>query len=442
MHECPVHRCRQVFVQVPLLIHLVFFLAASLHAQETFDFSGGEEARETGIPIHGRFSLESARQLEGPGRWVRLGPSLDLVFDTFTDVGQFYFEGTGRFNLSYRIEGDSGNTREDYEFEPILRELYWKKNLDRFTLSAGKLIDDPSVMDLVQIVDKISVVNRAEAFFAEPEEIKQGQNMIKLAYYPGNRFDAGFIFVPYPAFDRITEGDHPYALVKGEDLVKTRDRYDPEWCIQAGKQFSRGKIFGYAGRFNTRSPLLTTGLLSHDSRLYKFYEHYWSAGGAFTLAAEPFLLKMELAYNFNKPLQRQLNGTPSGYLSRDQVEAAAGTDLNLGNWGMLTLECGAGAPLDWDDALAVNRTAWQGAAAWSNDYLNDKLNISVTTLFQTSFKNRINRFQLTYFFTDTLSVRLQYTRFSIGQKESDYGFMDDYDRVDLCIDYDFNLGAW
>jgi hypothetical protein len=50
--------------------------------------------------------------------------------------------------------------------------------------------------------------------FAEPEEIKQGQNMLKLAYYSHSLFEAGLILVPYPSFDRITDYDHPYAFVK------------------------------------------------------------------------------------------------------------------------------------------------------------------------------------------------------------------------------------
>lgn len=432
---------KAVAVKVLLILFLIMPVpAGSLYAGDEFEFSGVESGgvekrRGTGIPIHGRLSLESAWQSGSPDRWIRLGPSLNLVFDKSMEFGRFFFEGTGRFNRSYRVEGDSSETRDDHEFEPILREVYWKKNINRFTLSAGKLIDDPSVMDLVEVVDKVSVVNRAEAFFAEPEEIRQGQNLLKLSYYAGG-FDAGLLFVPCPAFDRITDGGHPYAFVKGRDLIKKERRGEPEWGIQARKRFSKGALFGYAGRFNTRSPLLDT---DPGGNFYKLYAPYWSAGGAFTLAVEPVLLKWEAAFNFDRPLQRELNGRPAGYVRYDQAEAAMGADLNLGDSGMVTLECSAASPLDRDEALAVNRTTWLGGASWSNDYLNDKLNISVTTLFPESFNNMVNRLQATYFFTDLLSVRVKYTRFAIREKGETYGFMDDYDRIGFYLNYDFDL---
>jgi len=412
--------------------------AGILYAGDEFAFSGVEERQGFGIPIHGRLSFESAWQIQNPDRWIRLGPSLNLIFDNITEFGQFYIEGTGRLNLSYRVEGDSKETRNAYELEPILREVYWKKNFNRFTVSAGKIIDDPSVMDLVQVVDKISVISQADAYFAEPEEVKQGQNMLKLAYYSGS-FDIGLLFIPYPCFDRITDDGHPYALVKGQDLIRKENRREPEWGIQAGKRFAKGAVFGYAGRFNTRFPLLEAENVSAQPRIYKQYEPYWSVGGASNLTMEPFLFKWEVAYNFNKPLQSEQNGWPAGYNRHDQAELAVGMDLNLGDSGMVTMEYAATAPMDRDDALSANRTTWQGAASWSNNYLNDTLNISMTTLFPDSFKNMVNRFRVMYFFTDTLSVRMKYTRFTIREKEETYGYMANYDRIDFSLNYDFNL---
>lgn len=423
-------------VMAQVLILLV--PAGILYAGDEFAFSGVEERQGFGIPIHGRLSFESAWQIQNPDRWIRLGPSLNLIFDNFTEFGQFYIEGTGRLNLSYRIEEDSKETRNAYELEPILREVYWKKNFNRFTVSAGKIIDDPSVMDLVQVVDKISVISQADAYFAEPEEVKQGQNMLKLAYYSGS-FDIGLLFIPYPCFDRITDDGHPYALVKGQDLIRKENRREPEWGIQAGKRFAKGAVFGYAGRFNTRFPLLEAENVSGQPRIYKQYEPYWSVGGASNLTMEPFLFKWEVAYNFNKPLQSEQDGWPAGYNRHDQAELAVGMDLNLGDSGMVTMEYAATAPMDRDDALSANRTTWQGAASWSNNYLNDTLNISMTTLFPDSFKNMVNRFRVMYFFTDTLSVRMKYTRFTIREKEETYGYMANYDRIDFSLNYDFNL---
>ena len=412
-----------------------------VHAQETFEFSNSREdqAQVAGIPVRGRFSLESARQLKGPGRWIRLGPSLDLIYDQTTRTGQFYFEGTGRYNLSYRIEGDSEKTRDTYEFEFLPRELYWKKSVGCFTFSAGKIIDDPSVMDLVQVVDKVSVINRAEAFFAEPEEVKQGQNLVKVNYYSPGLFEAGVLLIPYPLFDRMTDLGHPYALVQDQQINSTRHRYDPEWQLQVSQRFQKSAVFSYIGRFNNRSPILESRSVSGAARLYKTYAPYWSAGTALSLAAEPFLLKSEIVYNWEKPLQRNANGRTAGFARHDQLEIAAGMEVNLGNRGMLTMEWTAASPLKRDENLAFDRTAWTGAVSWSNSYMSDKIDLTLTTLFIESFKNTINRIQVTYAFTDFLSMDINLTFAGIRRKTDDYGFMKNYDRVDLSLNYDFSL---
>lgn len=420
--------------------------AADLPAQGDEDFGVYEVRDDTGwgIPVSGRLSFETARQVGGTDRWIRLGTSLDLIVDAGTDLGRFYFEGTGRFNLAFRVEGDDDPS--DEETETILRELYWQRSAGRFTLSAGKIIDDRTVMDLLQVTDRVSVINRADYFFAEPEAVKLGQYMMRLAWFGldgPDGLEAGALFSPYPAFDRVAEGDHPYALVPGQDLHKRsdnrEDRRDMEGSVFISREYSMGGISAYAGRFNNRFPILAAAVSGDSILFYDIHEPYWSAGTALTLAVEPFLLKAELAWHWDKPLQASASGLPAGYIREDQAELALGTDINLGSAGMLTLEYLAAIPVEKNDALAVNRTTHTAGILWSDRYLSDKLSLEVVSLFPESLKNMINRFRAEYFLTDTVSVSAQYTRFDIREKLRDYGFMDAYDRIDFCLNFDFNL---
>ncbi len=414
-------------------------------AQADFDFQEfAEDTRIEGekrlsIPLSGRASVEGAYQVGEPKRWILSGLSLNLIFDSHHGKwGQIYFEGYGRFNLAYRIEDDTTRTRDDYELEGVLREFFWKNNFGRLTLAGGKIIDDRTVMDILQVVDKTSAINRSDFFFADPEEVKLGQNMIRLEYFFENDAYAGLNFVPYPAFDRVTDFDHPYSLVKDRYLVRKDDTRDVEGSLYAQKAFSKASFSWYVGRFNNRTPILKAQLSSPDDVL-GLYAPYWSIGGSITAALEPLLLKFEAAYNFDRPLQSQFQGLPAGSVRHDESEFALGVDYNSGDYGMFTVEFFAAVPLANDDKLAMNRPVFWGALSWSDSYCNDKLNPMLVTYFLESIENMVNRFQVEYYFTDTFSIIAKYTRFQIASRTEDYGFLKGYDRVDISLNFDFSL---
>lgn len=423
-----------------LIITLMF--GSSSQAQEEFDFNETDEQTGVGIPLSGRISFEAARQLNQPDRWVLLGPSLDLIFDYNSGLGQLYFEGSGRLNLSYGIEGDSARTRDEYQFEPILRELYWKKNFGKLTYSAGKQINDFTVMDLLQAVDKTSVINRKEYFFADPEDVKLGQNMITLEYYSDSQLSIKFVFIPYPLFDIVSDFDHPYASVRDQILLDKDQWQQTEFSLILSKSLTKGGFSLYAGRFNNRSPIIDVikpAGGSGNDKWFKEHAPYWSIGAAATHAMEPFLLKAELAYNIGIPLQAQNGGIPSGFIETNQAELAIGTDINLGDWGFVTIEFKTDYPLQKDEQLAINRTVYTGAISWSDEYLNDRLKINIINSFPESINNMVNRFQIEYFFTNNFSISAKYVRFLINEQKDTYGFMQDYDRIGISFNYDFNL---
>lgn len=413
-------------------------LANELPPRDMFDFNEIEPVeKQTRLPVSGRLTWEMSRQPDCPDRWIRLGPYLNLIFDHTAEPGQLYFEGTGRINFSHRLENDSEKIRKKHETEFIPREIFWKRDFGRYTLSVGKIIDDRTVMDLLQVADKISIMNRGDTFFADPRDVKLGQNMIRLEYFSAGQTDAGIIFTPYPSYDRIMENDHPYAVLKNRELLKSGSNRDMEGSFFLTRPFSKGRVSIFGGRFNNRMPLLKITPVSGGDSAYKHYSPFWSLGMAFNMAVEPFLLKTEMALNIDKALQTQEAGIVSGSTESDQMEIAAGTDINLGKSGTLVLEGLAVLPLERNDIIHTNRTSYWGALAWSNTYMGDKLRFNITTFFPDSLKNMINRFQSDYFLTDNLSVTARYTRFAVTGKE--YIHMDRWDRLDISINYDFSL---
>ena len=107
--------------------------------------------------------------------------------------------------------------------------------------------------------------------------------------------------------------------------------------------------------------------------LQTVYADYLSVGSLFTTSHAPFLFKTEVVYNLDRPLQARQRDIPTGAIRHNEVEVAIGTDINLGNYGNVTLECLARVTSENDERLAINRTAVFSAVAWSNNFRNDKL---------------------------------------------------------------------
>ncbi len=428
------------YVSIIMIFFLHSLYSQSLTAQENFDFGEINNGGRINLPVSGRLSFEGGRQIGNPDRWIQLGPALNLVIDYTGRAGQFYFEGIERYNGSYRIEKDPKETRNEYEIEFIFRELYWKRAFGSVTVSAGKMIDDSGVMDMLMVIDKVSSLNRTDYFFADPEEFKLGQNLLRLEYF-GEEIYGGLSIIPYPSYDRITDLDHPYALIAGRELYKSSNEREPEGRLLITKYFSKGQVSVYSGCFNNRIPLIR-GSISEGSGIldiYKLYKPFWSAGCAVNIAVEPFLLKFETAFNFNRPLQTSSFKSLTGYLREHQAEASFGIDYNRGKGGMYVFEIGATIPMEKQEPLAVGRNTYFGLVSWSNSYYNDKLRISHVTIFPESVRNIINRNQLDYYVRDTFSIALKYTSFSIDKYKENYGFMNDYDRFDFAFNFDFKF---
>lgn len=453
--------------------HAVFFLFLfqisvpnGLQAQDKdFDFSfdqnqgntdknrGKEEKTEgsvlTSFPLRGTLSLDFARQIGDP-RWVRLGPFLNLIYNQTGYLGQLYGEVSGRYNGSYRLEEDSQDTIHKYEWEAILRELYWKRNFGPITISAGKIITVWGKADIVPLVDVVSAMDMTESFFAKPEEARLGQNSIKLEYF-GSKQELSFLFNPWPVANRITELDHPYALLPGQNIEKRSTEFDYELGGRYNRSFAGGSLALMAAWIQNRTPLFN--FAADDSGNLSFkqqFSNYAFLGTSFNIAFDPVLLKVEAAYSFDKPYQQILfvpdctnEGTcvevelPNGFAKEDEVAFMLGFDLNMGSWGMLIVEGNLSRRLDVGENAAYSQNIFLSGLAWSNTFLRDDLTVSTFAYFIESWKNLVGRVQLEYKWNDYLSSMIQYTAVIIEYNREDYGYYADLDRFDISMSWHF-----
>jgi len=447
-----------------IFLYLISFTIIPLHSQDgEFDFGEEEEKKETAfsIPLRGKIRLEADYQYGKP-RFIHLGPALNLIFDHNTDYGLFYGEATGRANLAYDLERDDRYVTDNYRFEGVLRELYWKKPFGAVTLSAGNIIIVWTNADILPVTDLISPLDQSESYFAKPEASRLGQNSLKLDYFVGDH-EFNLVYIPYPFYDRYTDGNHPYSTTPGFYLKKNYEykNHQMEGGLRWSFQYKKATWSVMGAYLHNRQPIIKTEIdsLTFATRLNSEHTFYPIAGTSFTFAWNPFLFKTEGAYLFNNPMQKMtslvdprcanpilaasLNCNPAlladGSIRTDVVTAMAGLDYQTANKGTFLAEASFKAPMEINSALAQNRIIYLYGIGWTDTFLNEDLSLNTFIFFLEKYRNILGRLSASYKFTDSLSVESQITMIFIEDGDTIYSQIKDFDRVDLNFIYYFDL---
>lgn len=406
---------------------------------DEFDFGSSKvnDKKTFSLPIQGKFKYEAARQVNGDNRWIKNGPSLYLIYDNTKTFGQLYFEGNTGYNRAYRLENDSDKTINDNEFYYSIREAYYKIPIGNFTFSIGNVINSWTVADILSVSDKMVIYDQSENFFADVEDITSGQNTVRIDFF-SEYIKFCLIYVPYPLYDKIEDGDHPYSITPGIEL-EGPDNRKMEYAGYINLMFEKFQIKLIKGYVNNRLPVIGTKIDGTNIKLQKEYNTYFFTGYILEYAYAPFLLKNEVVYNNNIALQKTEKNISSGQIESDRIDIMTGIDINIGNWGTIINEHSMQILTKKNDKLATNRNIYNCAISWSNSYFSDTLDLIASLILLESIENRITRISMEYALLDNLSFKCQYTNILINKKEQTYNNIEDYDRIDLSMKYGFSL---
>jgi hypothetical protein len=388
-------------------------------------------------PLSGWLRLLGSRQVDGTERWIDLGAGAGLRLDLSTSAGQLYGDFNLRFNVAYRLEKDSDDLRRRYEVEPWLRELFWRRAFGPLTLTLGDVMTPWGVVDLLPIIDRLSVTDHGRAFFEDPEDIYSGQLTLKADLY----FDAhrlSIAVVPYPLFDRVRDADHPYSLTSGQRLEPAERDWSPELAARYHLSADWGSVALAGGYVHNREPILRAELNQlGEVSLHGEHQHYGYVGCTASLPIAPFLFKLELTYDHKRPAQSAARFLmePLGRVSR--ASAVVGVDVNLGYWGTLVAEAQGQYPIEPGERLALRRPSARIAVAWNASFRNDNLDLSTTLIWLESLANVVARLEVAYDATNELRLAAKLIGFFINDRLTRYGRLGAYDRIDLSAEYSF-----
>ena len=391
----------------------------------------------SGLPFRGKLGLNFARQTGQPERWIKQSPYLNGVLDYSSDWGSLYGEGTLSYNAAFEQEGDLEETIDHYEQERILRELYYKKSFGDFTLSLGKMTVVWGKGDLLSVLDVVSPKDQTELFYARPEDTRLGQNLLKLDLWLGAQ-QLTVLYAPQPVMNRLPLHGHPYA--RYPDFHEERSD-DAEAGLRWNGEFSGTSVALIGGRFHYRDPVLGMAGLQVEGSLPLMDV----AGITLAQTMGDVLVKVEAARYHDYPYQYfAIMQIPPNFIVVPAVEMAdtsawmLGLDYNHDDWGSFILEVNGYMPDTEDEDKEVTSTLL-AAASWTKNLLRDDLTLSLAHLAFETGGNQLQRLGVDFKITSAFILNTQYTRISIASDDEQYRAIEDFDRFDMGISWNFDL---
>jgi len=381
------------------------------------------------LPFRFYAGLNLGRQTGKPVRWISQSLDLNTVLDWASSAGVIYGEANMVWNRAYRKESDPQETIDAWEKQGIVRELYWSSTFGALSLIAGRQIVVTGKGDFLSVLDLISPSDQSQLFFADPEDARLGQNLIRLDAYPVNGHNFSLLYSPQAVNNRLVNRGHPYQSLPE---YKPESRQLREWS--AVYRFNRDQLelSLMGGLVHQRIPLLKMDPLT--GQLQGSWNPFHYSGLAMTWSTSGWLLKAELAAYRNYGYQGiSLTGAPKP-LIRDVRAAMAGFDYQHSDLGTLTVEGNIMVPEE-KNSYAKTRSLY--AFAWNKAFLNDDLTFSLSHLGFDRMANQLNRAGASFRLDDTWSLEQLYTHISI--QDEDFRSFENMDRYDITLKAGFGF---
>ena len=398
-----------------------------------FDFSFTEPTEEPfiadspmEIPLRGKIAFDLGYQFGSPKRWQTVGPSAQLIFDWSGEVGQIYSELTTRYNRAYKLESDPQTTIDKYQISSNVRELYWKRALGQYSVTVGRTIVAWGKADLLPVIDVVSPSDSSSLLFAKVEELRLGQDLIKIDRYSGNS-ELNLIYTPSARHNLITDFGHPYSTMLPNVSDDIEDD-ESEWGIRWTTIDDRLEYGIIAGDFSLRDPLVVGTELT--------YVKSTMMGGNVIYSRAPFLWKGEFIFINDSPYQR---ANLSGYDPIDTLKATVGFDYASSSYGSWIVEYSGALTSSPPPTPLLGGSTGLIGISWGEQYLRDELSISVAVMLVGGTDNRLLRVGGSYKLDDEWTLTSQLTIINADSSEPLYQVMSGFDRLDLSMEYGFDL---
>lgn len=377
------------------------------------------------FPLRGTFGLNLGRQTGKPIRWMAQSADVNLILDWRIPRGRIYGEASGSWNHAWDTEDDPQTLKDHYTKDGLVRELWWSGSNRWATLYLGRQIVVLGKGDFLSVLDLVSPADQTMLFFADPEDARLGQNLVRLNIYPTEGQQLTLMHSPSARSGRYPGHGHPYQQFP--DYQRDDPKHLKEHVLLYQYNSDRLGVSLSGGRVHQRSPVLkadlSNGTFAGSHEPFSFY------GLGASWAMTGWLLKAELAQYQNYAYQKG-----PGFETRNVQAGMIGFDYLHDRLGSLTVEANVIRPVnrnESDDDTSLY------SASWTDTWLRDDLSLSLVHMGFKRFRNQLNRLHLSYRMNDDWTIESQYTHISI--KDNEFKAFEHVDRMDIKIKYGFSL---
>lgn len=325
----------------------------------------------------------------------------------------------------------------DFYLDADLREAYLQAG-GKASIKLGSQINVWGKADTMAVTDVLSPRDASEFIFFKLEDARFGQWMASTTIYKDN--SSLFVFVsPLPEIDKMpVVGTHYSRSLPGSSGLQIIDDSPEFGDMEAGVKldhfFSKTDLSVMAGRFFANAPVYET----RESFLVQTYSAYTMAGTAVSRAFESILVKFELAFKKDFPLQAM--NSKGGYQSikSDIMDGAAGIEYNANGVYFMSIELSNRHIFSDRTALVHGRKdASSLYYTLTRDFLHDTLALEYNFYYHLQEQNHFHNFQATYQLTDAIKVQARYTWLFVSDVQSMMWAYKDEDRVALELSCSF-----
>ncbi len=428
------------FFNYSFLLVLFFIGSFSSLADEEFYF--GEEVsidrpkenEKKNFSLGGNLSFKMGHQIGNPKRWMDIGPSLKLKGSLHRSWGTVKVDFDSEFNFAFKIENDDQELAKNSLPTNTLREFFWQTSFGKHTFKIGKKIVVWGKADALVVTDVLTPKDLSLLFFTDIEKARIGQFLFEWDLYL-EKIEMNVYVIPYPLYNKSPEQGHPYGLPKTLTLKNkeefSKDKQDPELALRINRQWNWGSTAFLLASLHNRDPLM---IMENILTYKEIHRRYLFTGLTSNIAFRNFLLKAEVAYEKDKPLQAQ-----TSMVKKDFLSSMIGFDYNHNQRGNWVLEYSVTGPLQQEDNLT--QKDWQHLVllSWSKNFLHEDLNLNLGLTFYDDLKNTLFSLNTRYHFNDSWQSALNITMIDFKRPLSTLTFshFNEFDRIDLNLKYSF-----
>ncbi len=382
--------------------------------------------------------FEYSHKTAAPQKNVKNRFSARIEYEYFF-ADYFFFKIDTKITAHHYHDHIAQAEEKDLVIKTNTREAFLQSSFGGTSIKAGRQIIVWGEADGVAVTDAVSPRDKSEWMFISLDESRISQNMLLIEQFTGIG-DFSLFFTPEAEMDKNPISGSEYDLnlfdsslyqVTEEDSLN-----DPEYGFRWKKTFGRSDIALMVAKLIDNQPTYKANGSTIDGRirLTKSGQYYTMTGITANYASGNFLWKGEIAQKDKKTF----NTSRLDIVERKVYDTAIGFDYTPVSGYSINLTYINSHINNWNETIATAKED-DGTIAlgWSDSYLNEDLDISLTATQTVYYTDRIGNITIDYTLDDFTSLIIDVVILDIKNEDSPLYAFRDQNRISAGLTIQF-----